>query len=68
MMEAMHSFMASAKAIAGLGADEQGASSRRGTGVGTGHQRDANGTGRCFRVRGGGSRRGLTTYRSRRER
>ncbi|KAJ1163104.1 hypothetical protein NDU88_003567 [Pleurodeles waltl] len=29
MMEAMHSFMASAKALAGLGMDEQGASSRR---------------------------------------
>ncbi|KAJ1113398.1 hypothetical protein NDU88_001644 [Pleurodeles waltl] len=29
MMEVMHSFMASAKALAGLGMDEQGASSRR---------------------------------------
>ncbi|KAJ1213886.1 hypothetical protein NDU88_001516 [Pleurodeles waltl] len=29
MMEAMHSFMASAKALAGLDMDEQGASSRR---------------------------------------
>ncbi|KAJ1169725.1 hypothetical protein NDU88_001616 [Pleurodeles waltl] len=29
MMEAMHSFMASAKALAGLGSDDQGASSRR---------------------------------------
>ncbi|KAJ1140315.1 hypothetical protein NDU88_006672 [Pleurodeles waltl] len=29
MMEAMHSFMASAKALAGLGMDEQGASNRR---------------------------------------
>ncbi|KAJ1083240.1 hypothetical protein NDU88_003399 [Pleurodeles waltl] len=29
MMETMHSFMASAKTLAGLGSDEQGASSRR---------------------------------------
>ncbi|KAJ1156577.1 hypothetical protein NDU88_009295 [Pleurodeles waltl] len=29
MMEAMHSFMASAKALAGLGTDDQGSSSRR---------------------------------------
>ncbi|KAJ1136482.1 hypothetical protein NDU88_002898 [Pleurodeles waltl] len=41
MMEAMHSFMASAKAIAGLGADEQGASNRR-TGAGQVWGQDTN--------------------------
>ncbi|KAJ1089006.1 hypothetical protein NDU88_002160 [Pleurodeles waltl] len=43
MMEAMHSFMASAKAIAGLGADEQSASSRR-AGAGQVWGQDTNGT------------------------
>ncbi|KAJ1155869.1 hypothetical protein NDU88_008594 [Pleurodeles waltl] len=41
MMEAMHSFMASAKALAGLGMDEQGASSRR-AGMGQVWGRDTN--------------------------
>ncbi|KAJ1173606.1 hypothetical protein NDU88_005435 [Pleurodeles waltl] len=43
MMEAMQSFMASAKAIAGLGADEQSASSRR-AGAGQVWGQDTNGT------------------------
>ncbi|KAJ1149709.1 hypothetical protein NDU88_002514 [Pleurodeles waltl] len=41
MMEAMHRFMASAKALAGLGTDEQGASSRQ-AGVGQVWGRDTN--------------------------
>ncbi|KAJ1214053.1 hypothetical protein NDU88_001681 [Pleurodeles waltl] len=41
MMEAMHSFMASAKALAGLGLDKQGTSSRR-AGVGQVWGRDTN--------------------------
>ncbi|KAJ1202081.1 hypothetical protein NDU88_005884 [Pleurodeles waltl] len=41
MMEAIHSFMASAKALAGLGMDEQGASSRR-AGAGQVWGRDTN--------------------------
>ncbi|KAJ1172066.1 hypothetical protein NDU88_003918 [Pleurodeles waltl] len=41
MMEAMHSFMASAKTLAGLGMDEQGASGRR-AGAGQVWGRDSN--------------------------
>ncbi|KAJ1104896.1 hypothetical protein NDU88_002304 [Pleurodeles waltl] len=41
MMEAMHSFMASAKALAGLGTDKQGTSSRR-AGAGQVWGRDTN--------------------------